>query len=180
MLDPWFQGFVSKTSAPWDQASGRRSAFWRHAFTLEILGTINHVLIPLRLPSVALSLDCSIRMVIGSEDHIIVQTTDNLLSQRRSCLKWQVPSTTLSTANGSWLFSVFGTAHLHWGSSFEQKPTGQQTLLECRRVGDFVLFEFWPHKQSSWPQTNNGRCWGPSASEGPQKQDLTVFLEYNV
>jgi hypothetical protein len=25
-----------------------------------------------------------------------------------------------------------------------------------------------------------GRCWGPSASEGPQKQDLTVFLEYNV
>jgi hypothetical protein len=23
-------------------------------------------------------------------------------------------------------------------------------------------------------------CWGPSASEGPQKQDLTVFLEYNV
>jgi hypothetical protein len=25
-----------------------------------------------------------------------------------------------------------------------------------------------------------GACWGPSASEGPQKQDLTVFLEYNV
>jgi hypothetical protein len=25
-----------------------------------------------------------------------------------------------------------------------------------------------------------GGCWGPSASEGPQKQDLTVFLEYNV
>jgi hypothetical protein len=23
-------------------------------------------------------------------------------------------------------------------------------------------------------------CWGPSASEGPQKQDLTVFLQYNV
>jgi hypothetical protein len=22
-----------------------------------------------------------------------------------------------------------------------------------------------------------GKCWGPSASEGPQKQDLTVFLE---
>jgi hypothetical protein len=27
---------------------------------------------------------------------------------------------------------------------------------------------------------NQGKCWGPSASEGPQKQDLTVFLEYNV
>jgi hypothetical protein len=25
-----------------------------------------------------------------------------------------------------------------------------------------------------------GPCWGPSASEGPQKHDLTVFLEYNV
>jgi hypothetical protein len=25
-----------------------------------------------------------------------------------------------------------------------------------------------------------GPCWGPSAHEGPQKQDLTVFLEYNV
>jgi hypothetical protein len=23
-------------------------------------------------------------------------------------------------------------------------------------------------------------CWGRSASEGPQKHDLTVFLEYNV
>jgi hypothetical protein len=25
-----------------------------------------------------------------------------------------------------------------------------------------------------------GLCWGPSAYEGPQKQDLTIFLEYNV
>jgi hypothetical protein len=23
-------------------------------------------------------------------------------------------------------------------------------------------------------------CWGPSASEGPQKHDLTKFLEYNA
>jgi hypothetical protein len=23
-------------------------------------------------------------------------------------------------------------------------------------------------------------CWGPSDYEGPQKQDLTVFLEFNV
>jgi hypothetical protein len=26
----------------------------------------------------------------------------------------------------------------------------------------------------------NTHCWGPSASEGPQKHNLTVFLEYNV
>jgi hypothetical protein len=26
----------------------------------------------------------------------------------------------------------------------------------------------------------DGTCWGPSASEGPQKHDLTMFLEYNT
>jgi hypothetical protein len=30
------------------------------------------------------------------------------------------------------------------------------------------------------PPLGRASCWGPSASEGPQKQDLTVFLEYNV
>jgi hypothetical protein len=25
-----------------------------------------------------------------------------------------------------------------------------------------------------------GRCWGPSSSEGPQKHDLTMLLEYNT
>jgi hypothetical protein len=29
-------------------------------------------------------------------------------------------------------------------------------------------------------RTGLGRCLGPSASEGPQKHDLTMFLEYNV
>jgi transposase InsO family protein len=26
----------------------------------------------------------------------------------------------------------------------------------------------------------HSKCWGPSASEGPQKHDLTMFLEYNT
>jgi hypothetical protein len=26
----------------------------------------------------------------------------------------------------------------------------------------------------------NGPCWGPSSSEGPQKHDLIMFLEYNT
>jgi hypothetical protein len=30
------------------------------------------------------------------------------------------------------------------------------------------------------PENVTDACWGPSASEGPQKHDLTVFLEYNV
>jgi hypothetical protein len=29
-------------------------------------------------------------------------------------------------------------------------------------------------------EAKNTGCWGPSASEGPQKHDLTMFLEYNV
>jgi hypothetical protein len=35
-------------------------------------------------------------------------------------------------------------------------------------------------KTSSREENNKHGCWGPSAYEGPQKQDLTVFLEYNV
>jgi hypothetical protein len=30
------------------------------------------------------------------------------------------------------------------------------------------------------PQPPHSRCWGPSAFEGPQKHDLTMFLEYNA
>jgi hypothetical protein len=33
--------------------------------------------------------------------------------------------------------------------------------------------------QSTWEKAEV-TCWGPSASEGPQKHDLTVFLECNV
>ena len=30
-------------------------------------------------------------------------------------------------------------------------------------------------------QVHSGtRCWGPSTSEGPQKHDLTLFLEHNI
>ena len=35
-------------------------------------------------------------------------------------------------------------------------------------------------EQGEAPVVTRGYCWGPSASEGPQKQNLTVFLEYNV
>ena len=48
-----------------------------------------------------------------------------------------------------------------------------------KRLSNFVK------GKAPMPQDNEGyilypACWGPSASEGPQKQDLTVFLEYNV
>jgi hypothetical protein len=34
--------------------------------------------------------------------------------------------------------------------------------------------------QLAFHQFHLGNCWGPSAYEGPQKQDLTIFLEYNA
>jgi hypothetical protein len=43
----------------------------------------------------------------------------------------------------------------------------------------FISAKFSAKCQLTFYHTNGG-CWGPSASEGPQKQDLTVFLEYNV
>jgi hypothetical protein len=34
--------------------------------------------------------------------------------------------------------------------------------------------------QLLWLVAMDADCWGPSASEGPQKRDLTMFLEYNT
>jgi hypothetical protein len=31
-----------------------------------------------------------------------------------------------------------------------------------------------------WNSRVQAYCWGPSSSEGPQKHDLTMFLEYNT
>jgi hypothetical protein len=49
---------------------------------------------------------------------------------------------------------------------------------------------FWGHhiptgildrKLNEFLALNQGtHCWGPSASEGPQKRDFTMFLEYNT
>jgi hypothetical protein len=33
---------------------------------------------------------------------------------------------------------------------------------------------------SGAPERVEHVCWGPSAYEGPQKQDLTLFLEHNM
>jgi hypothetical protein len=44
---------------------------------------------------------------------------------------------------------------------------------KCRKLADKVA-ALEEEKTDLW------RYWGPSASEGPQKHDLTMFLEYNV
>jgi hypothetical protein len=62
--------------------------------------------------------------------------------------------------------SVSGTGQLYWkpySHRFDTVPYPQGT-----RIPDFSKI------------SSEGGCWGPSASEGPQKHDLTMFLEYNV
>jgi hypothetical protein len=63
--------------------------------------------------------------------------------------------------------------------SSKKKPVNQNFLFDYSRIP----FNSNAHLLSiplGKPPHFDGECWGPSASEGPQKQDLTVFLEYNV
>jgi hypothetical protein len=46
-------------------------------------------------------------------------------------------------------------------------------------IQEHIAFRVWPLVEK-WEMPKETVCWGPSAYEGPQKQDLTVFLEYNV
>jgi hypothetical protein len=44
-------------------------------------------------------------------------------------------------------------------------------------------FQHFNYKHAQWepkPSFEEASCWGPSSSEGPQKHDLTMFLEYNT
>jgi hypothetical protein len=45
-------------------------------------------------------------------------------------------------------------------------------------VQEHIAYRVWP-LVNDWEMPKQ-TCWGPSAYEGPQKQDLTVFLEFNV
>jgi hypothetical protein len=44
----------------------------------------------------------------------------------------------------------------------------------------FALFVLSHADKTQFQHKLKGRCWGPSVSEGPQKHDLTMSLEYIV
>jgi hypothetical protein len=67
------------------------------------------------------------------------------------------------------IWDVLKTAH---EGDEVTKITKRETIEG--ELGRFVL------NKKEEPQAMYSRCWGPSASEGPQKHDLTVFLECNV
>jgi hypothetical protein len=56
-------------------------------------------------------------------------------------------------------------------------PKPLEKILSVLCLGDEgVVFELL-HLESK--EVGQLACWGPSSSEGPQKHDLTMFLEYN-
>jgi hypothetical protein len=54
----------------------------------------------------------------------------------------------------------------------------------CYSSKEKVFFRTFGLRPSSISQSEfiiaRGYCWGPSASEGPQKHDLIMFLEYDT
>jgi hypothetical protein len=58
---------------------------------------------------------------------------------------------------------------------FSHSQEEMQKLLASRNNLDKLYLD-----ASSSLTTLERSCWGPSASEGPQKHDLTMPLEYNV
>jgi hypothetical protein len=78
------------------------------------------------------------------------------------------------------------------GVTIEVEPTLEKEIRKAH-IGDAKIQEikdlitegrgpkFTKDEQGTiWFKNRICVCWGPSAYEGPQKQDLTVFLEYNV
>jgi hypothetical protein len=83
------------------------------------------------------------------------------------------------------------TASIHHTKLLEEVPVGiveelpgilveeGEPKVEAQECPDHRPSSF--KKGELWHRTPYVlQCWGPSASEGPQKQDLTVFLQYNV
>jgi hypothetical protein len=108
--------------------------------------------------------------------YIIVQTTDDLLSQRRSCLKWQVPSTTLSTANGPYDFLVCSAPHIFTEDRAEaNRPADASRMSTCWWLRPFwvlttqaIIFisdEQWASTQRSKKKKREASSWANRSSE---------------
>jgi hypothetical protein len=65
------------------------------------------------------------------------------------------------------------------GTNFPARTTTQLVSLASVTIELFARRNE-RKKQSKGKSSKEHKCWGPSAYEGPQKQDLTVFLEFNV
>jgi hypothetical protein len=62
----------------------------------------------------------------------------------------------------------------------EAEATETAPISEVMRQSGLVVTEEAIDEGAPTAETEQADCWGPSASEGPQKRDLTMFLEYNT
>jgi hypothetical protein len=89
------------------------------------------------------------------------------------------------TPNVSYVVSVKSRYQSNYGEAHWRAV--KNILKYLRRTKDaFLVFggeEELPvtgYIDASFQTVVDDTCWGPSAPEGPQKHDLTMFLEYNT
>jgi hypothetical protein len=68
-------------------------------------------------------------------------------------------------------------AMVHVSFYRNSKPAPMISLPYLTLVWSRLIEGCWEHLKLCCSLST---CWGPSASEGPQKRDLTMFLEYNT
>jgi hypothetical protein len=101
--------------------------------------------------------------------------------------KWEIPKETISKPDEGGLVRLKYT--FRYGDKFVEPDDDWLKCIEA--TSDELLGPYSKAEDTALSAAFGGRkkkrlnrvfdaCWGPSASEGPQKQDLTVFLEYNV
>jgi hypothetical protein len=84
------------------------------------------------------------------------------------------PTSPSSTSTGRWLPLPPCPVSPVW-TRLERKRARRASARTSMTVKLGFSAPSWRLEQSWWQQR-----WGPSAYEVPQKQDLTIFLEYNV
>jgi hypothetical protein len=100
--------------------------------------------------------------------------TKNLTSQKAPVLnkeKGKAPMASSPQRNHAFIYDRKIASHSHYNQSYVHTAYNNSHAM-------FASSSTFVHGRSR-PKRNNGvsHCWGPSTSEGPQKHNLTMFLE---
>jgi chromosome segregation ATPase len=91
-----------------------------------------------------------------------------------------VEATKITLENREDLVVDLSTEMVEKDLQVEQMATQIQELEELVGARENTIEVLKDRLINTQQQLEEANCWGPSASEGPQKYDLTMFLEYNV